>query len=63
MEKIWKKEVEKFGGKILFTNNQLHSSSALANNVFNYLMRMLKHKQAIKQPDGKIQFTIKKNKY
>lgn len=32
-----KKEVEKFGGKILFTNSELHSSSALANNVFNYL--------------------------
>ena len=37
-----KKEVEKFGGKILFTNSELHSSSALANNVFNYLSKDVK---------------------
>ncbi len=37
-----KKEVEKFGGKILFTNSELHSSSALANNVFSYLNEDIK---------------------
>jgi len=37
-----KKEVEKYGGKILFTNSELHSSSALANNVFNYLNEDIK---------------------
>ncbi len=37
-----KKEVEKFGGKILFTNSELHSSSSLANNVFNYLNEDIK---------------------
>ena len=37
-----KKEVEKYGGKLLFTNSELHSSSALANNVFNYLNEDIK---------------------
>jgi rfaE bifunctional protein nucleotidyltransferase chain/domain len=32
-----KKTVEKYGGKILFTNSELHSSSAIANNVFEYI--------------------------
>jgi len=32
-----KKEVEKYGGKLTFTKSELHSSSSIANNVFNYL--------------------------
>ncbi len=37
-----KKEVIKYGGKLLFTNSELHSSSAIANNVFNYLNEDIK---------------------
>ena len=32
-----KKEVNKIGGKLIFTNSELHSSSSLANEVFNFL--------------------------
>ena len=32
-----KKTVEKYGGKILFTNSELHSSSSIANNAFEYI--------------------------
>ena len=32
-----KKAVEKYGGKLLFTNTELHSSSSIANNVFDYI--------------------------
>ncbi len=32
-----KKAVEKYGGKLLFTNSELHSSSSIANDVFNYI--------------------------
>lgn len=34
---IEKKEVEKFGGKIIFTNSELHSSSSIINKNFNYI--------------------------
>ena len=34
---IEKKTVEKYGGKILFTNSELHSSSSIANNAFEYI--------------------------
>lgn len=34
---IEKKTVEKYGGKILFTKSELHSSSSIANNTFNYI--------------------------
>lgn len=34
---IEKKTVEKYGGKILFTQSELHSSSSIANNVFEYI--------------------------
>ena len=34
---IEKKTVERFGGKILFTNSELHSSSSIANNTFKYI--------------------------
>ena len=32
-----KKTVEKYGGKILFTKTELHSSSSIANNIFEYI--------------------------
>lgn len=32
-----KKAVEKYGGKLMFTNTELHSSSSIANNVFDYI--------------------------
>ena len=34
---VEKKTVEKYGGKILFTNSELHSSSSIANNAFEYI--------------------------
>jgi len=34
---IEKKTVEKYGGKILFTKSELHSSSSIANNIFEYI--------------------------
>lgn len=34
---IEKKTVEKFGGRILFTDSELHSSSSIANNAFEYI--------------------------
>lgn len=32
-----KKEVEKYGGKIVFTQSELHSSSSIINKSFNYI--------------------------
>ena len=32
-----KNAVEKYGGKILFTNSELHSSSSIANNAFEFI--------------------------
>tara|TARA_B100000900_G_scaffold416265_1_gene450745 strand:+ start:17361 stop:18827 length:1467 start_codon:yes stop_codon:yes gene_type:complete len=32
-----KKTVEKYGGKLIFTDSELHSSSSIANNVFEYI--------------------------
>ena len=32
-----KKAVEKYGGRLVFTNTELHSSSSIANNVFDYI--------------------------
>ena len=34
---IEKKAVEKYGGKIIFTKSELHSSSSIANNAFDYI--------------------------
>ena len=34
---VEKKTVEKYGGKILFTKSELHSSSSIANNTFEYI--------------------------
>lgn len=34
---VEKKTVEKYGGKILFTNSELYSSSSIANNAFEYI--------------------------
>lgn len=34
---VEKKTVEKYGGKILFTKTELHSSSSIANNIFEYI--------------------------
>jgi len=34
---IEKRTVEQYGGKILFTNSELHSSSSIANDVFKYI--------------------------
>lgn len=39
---IEKKTVEKYGGKILFTKSELHSSSAIANDVFEYINNDIK---------------------
>ena len=32
-----KKEIDKIGGKLIFTNSELYSSSSLANEIFNFL--------------------------
>lgn len=37
-----KKEVNKVGGKLIFTNSELHSSSSLANDVFEYINKDFK---------------------
>ena len=37
-----KKTVEKYGGKILFTKSELYSSSAIANNIFEYINNDIK---------------------
>ncbi len=34
---VEKKAVEKYGGKILFTDSELHSSSSIANDAFEYI--------------------------
>ena len=34
---VEKKTVEQYGGKILFTKSELHSSSSIANNTFDYI--------------------------
>ena len=34
---VEKKTVEQYGGKIIFTRSELHSSSSIANNVFDYI--------------------------
>ena len=34
---IEKKTVEKYGGKIIFTKSELHSSSSIANSIFDYI--------------------------
>ena len=34
---VEKKTVEQYGGKILFTKSELHSSSSIANDVFKYI--------------------------
>lgn len=39
---IEKKTVEKYGGKILFTKSELHSSSSIANNIFEYINNDIK---------------------
>ena len=39
---IEKKTVEKYGGKILFTKSELHSSSSIANDVFEYINKDIK---------------------
>lgn len=37
-----KKEVEKFGGKLIFTDSELYSSSSIANKVFEYINEDIK---------------------
>ena len=34
---LLKKEVEKYGGKLVFTQSELHSSSSIINKSFNYI--------------------------
>ena len=50
---VEKKTVEKYGGKILFTNSELHSSSSIANKAFEYINDDIK--KTLKKID-KLQF-------
>ena len=50
---VEKKTVEQYGGKILFTKSELHSSSSIANDVFGYINNDIKK---ILQKINKIQF-------
>jgi len=53
-----KKEVNKFGGKLIFTNSELHSSSSLANNVFNFINEDIKK---VLKKINKSEFSLKFN--
>ena len=53
-----KKEVNKIGGKLFFTNSELHSSSSLANEVFNFLNEDIKK---ILKKINKSEFSLKFN--
>ena len=48
---VEKKTVEQYGGKILFTKSELHSSSSIANNTFDYINNDVK--KILKEIDKK----------